>query len=63
MECYCNLDLDYPIDMTPFGEAYDDYVNGWTGSIKLRVPDAINRCIAPYAAFPPCDNNSDGNSE
>ena len=62
MECYCQLDIDYPIDMTPFGEAYDDFVNGWTGKIRLRVPDAINRCIAPYADFPPCDNNSDGNS-
>lgn len=63
MECYCNLDIDYPIDMTPFGEAFDDYVNGWSGKIRLRVPDAINRCIAPYAAFPPCDNNEDGVSE
>jgi hypothetical protein len=49
--------------MTPFGEAYDDYVNGWAGKIRLRVPDAINRCIAPYSTFPPCDNNSDGTSE
>ncbi len=62
MECYCNLDLDYPIDMVPFHEEYDDYVNGWSGKIRLRVPDAINRCIAPYATFPPCDNNEDGNS-
>jgi hypothetical protein len=63
MECYCNLDIDYPIEMTPFEEYYDDYVNGWSGRIRLRVPDAINRCIAPYADFPPCDNNSDGVSE
>jgi hypothetical protein len=63
MECYCNLDIDYPIQMTPFEEAYDDYVAGWAGSIRIRVPDAINRCIAPYAEFPPCDNNSDGISE
>lgn len=63
MECYCNLDLDYPIDMTPFEEAYDDFLIGWSGKIKLRVPDAINRCIAPYATFPPCDNNEDGISE
>lgn len=62
MECYCNLDIDYPIEMAPFTENYDDYVNGWSGKIRLRVPDAINRCIAPYAEFPPCDNNSDGNS-
>lgn len=63
MQCYCNLDIDYPIDMVPFEEAYDDYVNGWAGKIRLRVPDAINRCIAPYAEFPPCDNNEDGISE
>lgn len=62
MECYCNLDVDYPIEMTPFEEAYDDFVNGWSAKIRLRVPDAINRCIAPYATFPPCDNNEDGTS-
>jgi len=63
MECYCNLDIDYPIQMTPFSEAYDDYLEGWAGKIRIRVPDAINRCIAPYAEFPPCDNNSEGVSE
>lgn len=62
MECYCNLDVDFPIDMTPFEEAYDDYVNGWSATIRLRVPDALNRCIAPYSTFPPCDNNEDGTS-
>jgi len=59
--CYCTWDIDYPIPMTPFHEAFDDYVDGWTGRIKLRIPDAINRCDAPYAEFPPCDNNSDSN--
>jgi hypothetical protein len=59
--CYCTWDLDYPISMTPFHEAFDDYVDGWTGKIRLRIPDAINRCDAPYAEFPPCDNNSDSN--
>lgn len=59
MECYCNLDLDYPISMTPFSESFDDYVSGWTAKLRLRVPDAIDRCIAPYSTFPPCDNNSD----
>ena len=63
MECYCNLDIDYPIQMTPFSESYDDYLEGWAGKIRIRVPDAINRCIAPNAEFPPCDNNSDGVSE
>ena len=59
MECYCMLDLDYPIQMTPFEESFDDYVNGWSGKIRLRVPDAIDRCIAPYEEFPPCIDNSD----
>ena len=59
--CYCTWDLDYPISMTPFHEAFDDYVDGWTGKIRLRIPDAINRCDAPYADFPPCDNNANSN--
>ena len=59
--CYCTWDLDYPISMTPFHEAFDDYVDGWTGKIRLRIPDAINRCDAPYAEFPPCDNNANSN--
>lgn len=58
-ECYCTWDLDYPVDFTPFSEKYDDYVSGWTARIKLKIPDAIDRCIAPYSTFPPCDNNSD----
>lgn len=62
MECYCDLDIDYPIEMTPFEERYDDFLNGWSANIRLRVPDAINRCIAPYATFPPCDNNENGQS-
>jgi len=57
--CYCTWDLDYPVDFTPFSEKYDDYVSGWTARIRLKIPDAIDRCIAPYAEFPPCDNNSD----
>ena len=59
MECYCNLDIDYPVQMTPFSESFDDYVSGWSGKIRLKVPDAIDRCDAPYATFPPCDNNSE----
>jgi hypothetical protein len=51
--------LDYPVDFSPFSERFDDYVSGWTAKIKLKIPDAIDRCIAPYAEFPPCDNNSD----
>lgn len=58
-ECYCTWDIDYPVDFSPFSERFDDYVSGWTAKIKLKIPDAIDRCIAPYAEFPPCDNNSD----
>jgi hypothetical protein len=57
--CYCSWDVDYPIQMTPFSESFDDYVTGWTGAISLRIPDAIDRCIAPYENFPPCDDNQD----
>jgi|694.fasta_scaffold35926_5 hypothetical protein len=57
--CYCTWDINYPVDFTPFSEKFDDYVSGWTAKIKLVIPDAIDRCIAPYAEFPPCDNNSD----
>ena len=57
-ECYCSWDLEYPVDFTPFSESFDDYVSGWTARIRLRIPDAIDRCIAPYDTFPPCiDNN------
>jgi hypothetical protein len=57
--CYCNWDLDYPIQMEPFSESFDDYVSGWSGKIRLRIPDAIDRCNAPFDNFPPCDNNED----
>lgn len=57
-ECYCTWDIDYPLDFTPFSEKYDDYVSGWTARIRLKIPDALDRCIAPFADFPPCDNNS-----
>jgi hypothetical protein len=53
-ECYTNWDLQYPIDFLPFSESYDDYVSGWNASIKLVIPDAIDRCDAPFEDFPPC---------
>ena len=55
--CYTDWDVDYPVQMTPFSESFDDYVSGWTGRIKLRIPDALDRCDAPYATFPPCQQN------
>ncbi len=57
-QCYCSWDIDYPVDFTPFSESFDDYVSGWTAKIRLKIPDAIDRCDAPYAEFPPCDNNN-----
>jgi hypothetical protein len=57
-ECYTNWDVDYPVQMTPFSESFDDYVSGWTGRIKLKMGDAIDRCDAPYDTFPPCLDNT-----
>jgi hypothetical protein len=57
--CYCSWDVEVPVNFTPFSEQYDDYVSGWNMNIKLIIPDAINLCIAPYAEFPPCIDNSD----
>jgi hypothetical protein len=55
--CYCPFDVEVPVKMSPFQESFDDYVNGWTGSIRLIVPDPIDNCITPYATFPPCPEN------
>jgi hypothetical protein len=57
-ECYCNWDIDYPVEMTPFSESFDDYVSGWSGKISLRIPDAIDRCIAAFDTFPPCEDDN-----
>lgn len=57
-ECYCNWDIDFPVEMTPFSEAFDDYVSGWTGKISLRIPDALDRCIAAFDTFPPCGEDN-----
>jgi hypothetical protein len=57
-DCYCTWDIDYPVQMTPFSESFDDYVSGWTGRISLRIPDAIDRCIAAFDEFPPCDDET-----
>jgi hypothetical protein len=57
--CYCQWDIDYPVNFTPFSEQYDDYVSGWNAQINLVIPDALDRCIAPFAEFPPCDPNFD----
>jgi hypothetical protein len=57
-ECYCNWDIDYPVQMTPFSESFDDYVSGWSGRISLRIPDAIDRCIAAFDEFPPCNGEA-----
>ena len=57
-QCFENWDLQYPVNFSPFSESYDDYVSGWNATINLIVPDAIDRCDAPYDAFGPCIDNS-----
>ena len=57
-ECYDNWDLRVPIDFLPFSESYDQYVSGWNAQFKLVIPDAIDRCIAPFDVFPPCIDQS-----
>lgn len=57
--CYCNWVIEFPVQFTPFSEQYDDYVSGWNANITLTIPDALDRCIAPYDEFPNCYPNKD----
>lgn len=52
--CYCDWNIEYPVDFTPFSEKFDDYVSGWTARIKIRIPDPMDRCIAPFDIIPGC---------
>lgn len=52
--CYCDWNIDYPVDFTPFSEKFDDYVSGWTARIRIRIPDPMDRCIAPFDIIPGC---------
>ena len=53
-ECYENWDVVYDVNFTPFSERFDEYVSGWNMTIRLNIPDAIDRCDAPFDNFGPC---------
>ena len=53
-QCYENWDLQFPVNFIPFSEQYDDYVSGWNCQVQLIIPDALDRCDAPYNNFNPC---------
>jgi hypothetical protein len=57
--CFCNWDVEYPVQFLPFSEQYDDYVSGWNLTITIIIPDALNLCIAPFDEYDDCNNNSD----
>jgi hypothetical protein len=44
-------DLELPITCSPFSEAYDDFLVGWSFSLPIIVDSPLNRCIAPYKNF------------
>jgi len=44
-------DINLPTTMTPFSEAYDDILYGWTLGIDLVIESPLNRCLAPYKNF------------
>lgn len=44
-------DLTLPTTITPFSEAYDDILVGWTIDLDLQVDMPLNRCIAPFNPF------------
>ena len=44
-------DINLPTTMTPFSEAYDDILIGWTIGVDIVVEDPLNRCIAPFNPY------------
>lgn len=44
-------DINLPTTMTPFSEAYDDILTGWTLGVDLVVESPLNRCLSPYKPF------------
>jgi len=44
-------DINLPTSVTPFSEAYDDVLIGWTLGVDLVVDSPLNRCIAPYKPY------------
>jgi len=41
-------DLILPASITPFSEAYDDYLVGWNLDLNILVDMPLNRCLAPF---------------
>jgi hypothetical protein len=44
-------DINLPVTISPFSEAYDDLLIGWTISLDIIVSNPLNRCIAPFKTF------------
>lgn len=44
-------DLELPVVCSPFSEAYDDLLVGWSFSLPILVDSPLNRCIAPFKNF------------
>ena len=39
-----------PISCDPFTARFSNLLTGWQASFEIRVPNAINLCIAPYTS-------------
>ena len=46
-----SYDITLPANITPFSEAYDDILVGWTISLQLVIDNPLNRCLAPFNPF------------
>ena len=44
-------DINLPTTISPFSEAYDDILIGWTIGVDIVVESPLNRCIAPYNPY------------
>ena len=39
---------DLPVNLTPFSERFDDFVDGWNLPLSIRVESVINECDTPF---------------
>ncbi len=46
-----SYDINLPTSITPFSEAYDDILVGWTIGVDIVVESPLNRCLAPFRPF------------
>jgi hypothetical protein len=46
-----SYDLVLPTNISPFSEAYDDILVGWTISLQIVIDDPLNRCVSPINPF------------